>query len=60
MTDTDKRDLHAEIASKIFRVPVEEVTEEQRLLSREVSFGLLYGGKGPIPSLKPFVKPRRT
>jgi DNA polymerase-1 len=36
-------DIHSVTASKIFNVPLEEVTKEQRSASKEVNFGVLYG-----------------
>jgi len=37
-------DLHKVTASKIFGVPVEEVTTEQRKMAKTINFGALYGG----------------
>jgi DNA polymerase-1 len=37
-------DLHKVTASKVFRVPVEEVTKEQRQTAKIINFGALYGG----------------
>ncbi len=36
-------DIHTVTASKIFNVPIEEVTKEMRSASKEVNFGVLYG-----------------
>lgn len=35
-------DFHTKMASEAFRIPVEEVTKEQRQAAKAVSFGLLY------------------
>lgn len=40
----EERDLHAESAAKIYGVPLEEVTEEQRDKAKMINFGFLYGG----------------
>lgn len=40
-------DLHKVTASKIFGVPVEEVTTEQRKTAKVINFGALYGGGIP-------------
>ena len=37
------RDLHKEIASKVFKVPIEEVTKEMRTKAKKVNFGIVYG-----------------
>lgn len=37
------RDLHALTASRIFGVPEEAVTEQQRKVAKQVNFGTLYG-----------------
>ncbi|GAB6265573.1 MAG: bifunctional 3'-5' exonuclease/DNA polymerase [Methanothrix sp.] len=49
-------DLHRVTASKVFGVPVDEVTAEQRKTAKVINFGALYGGGIPylmeaIPSL---------
>ena len=49
-------DLHRVTASKVFGVPVDEVTKEQRQTAKVINFGALYGGGIPylmeaIPSL---------
>lgn len=36
-------DIHAATAAKIFKVPLEEVTKEQRYKAKSVNFGLIYG-----------------
>lgn len=36
-------DIHAATASKVFGVPIEEVTREQRRQAKAVNFGLAYG-----------------
>ncbi len=36
-------DIHKEVASKVFDVPMEEVTKEQRLRAKAVNFGIVYG-----------------
>ena len=36
-------DIHAMTASKIYNVPLEEVTEEMRNASKAVNFGIIYG-----------------
>jgi DNA polymerase-1 len=49
-------DLHRVTAAKVFNVPVDEVTKEQRQTAKVINFGALYGGGIPylmeaIPSL---------
>ena len=39
----DKQDIHATTAAKVFGVPLEEVTREQRGRAKAVNFGILYG-----------------
>ncbi len=36
-------DIHAATASKVFNVPLEEVTREQRSNAKTVNFGIIYG-----------------
>ena len=36
-------DIHASTASKVFGVPIEEVTREQRSNAKTVNFGIIYG-----------------
>jgi len=36
-------DIHASTASKVFNVPLEEVTREQRSNAKTVNFGIVYG-----------------
>jgi len=36
-------DIHASTASKVFNVPLEEVTREQRSNAKTVNFGIIYG-----------------
>lgn len=36
-------DIHAATASKVFNVPLEEVTKEQRSNAKTVNFGIIYG-----------------
>ena len=36
-------DIHKEAASKVFEVPLEEVTKEQRTSAKAVNFGIVYG-----------------
>lgn len=36
-------DIHASTASKVFNVPLEEVTREQRSHAKTVNFGIIYG-----------------
>ena len=37
------RDIHATTASKVFKVPMEEMTPDIRRKAKEVNFGLIYG-----------------
>jgi DNA polymerase-1 len=39
----DGVDVHAATAAKIFRIPVEEVTREQRGMAKTANFGIMYG-----------------
>ena len=36
-------DIHKEVASKVFDIPMEEVTKEQRTAAKAVNFGIVYG-----------------
>jgi DNA polymerase-1 len=45
-------DIHASTAAKVFNVPLEEVTREQRSHAKTVNFGIVYG-------VSAFVKPWR-
>lgn len=38
-----KEDIHASTASKVFNVPIDEVTREQRNNAKTVNFGIIYG-----------------
>lgn len=37
------RDIHALTASRVFRVPLDQVTKEQRRQAKAINFGLIYG-----------------
>lgn len=37
------RDIHAEVAAHIFRVPVDEVNKDQRRAAKDTNFGIAYG-----------------
>lgn len=39
-------DIHKEVASKVFNIPFEEVTKEQRSKAKAVNFGIVYGITG--------------
>ena len=39
-------DIHKQVASKVFDVPLEEVTKEQRSAAKAVNFGIVYGISG--------------
>ena len=39
-------DIHREVASKVFNIPFEEVTKEQRSKAKAVNFGIVYGITG--------------
>ncbi len=39
----DGVDVHAATAAKIFRIPVEKVTREQRGMAKTANFGIMYG-----------------
>ena len=39
----NNEDIHAATAAKIFNVPIEEVTREQRSNAKTVNFGIIYG-----------------
>ena len=36
-------DIHKQAASKVFEIPIEEVTKEQRSSAKAVNFGIVYG-----------------
>lgn len=36
-------DIHKQVASKVFEVPMEQVTKEQRTAAKAVNFGIVYG-----------------
>ena len=40
---TNGEDIHASTASKVFDVPLDEVTREQRSNAKTVNFGIIYG-----------------
>ena len=37
------QDIHKQAASKVFRVPIDQVTKEQRTHAKAVNFGIVYG-----------------
>lgn len=39
----NNEDIHASTAAKVFQVPIEEVTREQRSNAKTVNFGIIYG-----------------
>lgn len=39
----DKQDIHQATAAKVFGVPLEQVTKEQRSKAKAVNFGIIYG-----------------
>ena len=39
----NNEDIHREVASQVFNVPLEEVTKEQRSNAKAVNFGIVYG-----------------
>ncbi len=39
----DGEDIHASTASKVFNVPIDQVTREQRSNAKTVNFGIIYG-----------------
>ena len=39
----NNEDIHRQVASKVFGVPMEEVTKEQRSKAKAVNFGIIYG-----------------
>ena len=39
----DGKDIHASTAAKVFNVPIESVTREQRSNAKTVNFGIIYG-----------------
>ncbi len=43
MAFKDGQDIHASTAAKVFNVPLEQVTREQRSNAKTVNFGIIYG-----------------
>ena len=45
MTDafTSGKDVHKILASKFYKIPIEEITKEQRTAAKKTNFGVLYG-----------------
>ncbi|MGV3629646.1 MAG: DNA polymerase I [Bacteroidota bacterium] len=39
----DGKDIHAATAANVFKVPIEEVTRDQRSAAKAVNFGIIYG-----------------
>ncbi len=39
----NREDIHASTASKVFNVPIDQVTREQRSNAKTVNFGIIYG-----------------
>jgi len=39
----DREDIHRATASKVFHVPLDEVTKDQRSAAKAVNFGIIYG-----------------
>ena len=39
----NNEDIHAQAASKVLNIPIEEVTKEQRASAKAVNFGIVYG-----------------
>lgn len=39
----NNEDIHRQVASKVFNIPIEEVTKEQRSQAKAVNFGIVYG-----------------
>lgn len=42
-TFRNNEDVHAQTASKIFNIPLDKVTKEERSLAKAVNFGIIYG-----------------
>jgi len=40
---SEGKDVHKETASLIFKVPIDEVTDEQRQVAKTMNFGIIYG-----------------
>ncbi|MCE2710917.1 MAG: DNA polymerase I [Cryomorphaceae bacterium] len=40
---SNKLDIHTATASKVFHVPIDEVTKDQRSAAKAVNFGIIYG-----------------
>lgn len=39
----NNEDIHKQVASKVFGIPIDEVTKEQRSKAKAVNFGIVYG-----------------
>ncbi len=65
----DGEDIHASTAAKVFNIPLEEVTREQRGNAKTVNFGIIYGvsafglsnqtdlSRSEAKELKPIIRP---
>ncbi len=42
----NEEDIHKQVAAKVFNVPLEEVSKEQRSAAKAVNFGIVYGISG--------------
>lgn len=54
------KDIHAQTASQLFGVPVDEVTGDQRHIGKRVNFGIMYGQTPYGLSMELGIKPKEA
>jgi len=54
----EDRDIHAQVASEVYGVPLDEVTREMRRSAKAVNFGVIYG-QSPLVWQKPWISTKR-
>jgi DNA polymerase I-like protein with 3'-5' exonuclease and polymerase domains len=56
----NNEDIHKSTASKVFDVPLEEVTREQRSHAKTVNFGIIYESRRSDSAIKPTCHVKRA